>query len=145
MVEGRDVGEVAAALHTSLGLVLRRLRQLKGEGGLTVPEATALARLDRLGPMTPTELARVEQISPQSMGATLATLERRGLLERRPDPADGRRAVMSLTGLGAGMLRERRDERTERLAKALADGFSPAELDHLVAAAPLLERLAERI
>lgn len=137
--------EVAAALHTSLGLVLRRLRQLKSEGGLTMPEATALARLDRLGPMTPTALARLEQISPQSVGATLATLERRGLLERQPDPADGRRVRMSLTALGAGVLRDRRDERTERLAKALADGFSAAELELLEAAAPLLERLAERI
>jgi DNA-binding MarR family transcriptional regulator len=140
---GDETREVAAALHTSLGLVLRRLRQMKGEGGLSVPEATALARLDRLGPMSTAELARVEQISPQSMGATLTALEGRGLIARRPDPADGRRAVLSLTAAGRRVLRDRRDERTERIAKALAGRFTAAEVRRLGAAAPLLERLAE--
>ena len=37
-------------------------------------------------PATPGELAKLEQISPQSMGATLASLEARGLVQRRPDP-----------------------------------------------------------
>src|ERR1700758_1142023 len=95
-----DVNEVAGALRVSIGLLMRRMRQLKAEGEITLPESSALARLDRGGPATSSELARQEQISPQSMGATLAALEARGLVERRPDPADGRRAVMSITGPG---------------------------------------------
>jgi DNA-binding MarR family transcriptional regulator len=138
-----DVHEVAAALHTSLGMFVRRLRQLKAEGSLTLPESSALARLSRLGPATPGELARLEQISPQSMGATIAALEGRGLVERRPDPRDGRRVVLSLTSAGEETLRDRRDERTELLATVLTDGFSVRELAQLQAAAPLIERLAE--
>jgi DNA-binding MarR family transcriptional regulator len=77
---------VAAALRVSIGLLLRRLRQVQVEGELTLPESSALARLDRGGPTTPARWPRLEQISPQSMGATLAALEARGLVERRPDP-----------------------------------------------------------
>src|SRR5580658_4811586 len=103
-----DVNEVAAALRVSIGLFTRRLRQAQPDGELTLPETSALVRLDRGGPTTPGALAKLEQISPQSMGATLGALEERGLVERRPDPDDGRRAVMSLTGAGHQMLRNRR-------------------------------------
>jgi len=140
-----DVNEVAGALRVSIGLLMRRMRQLKAEGETTLPESSALTRLDRGGPATSSELARQEQISPQSMGATLAGLEARGLVERRADPADGRRAVMSITGPGQQVLRDRRNESTRRLARALSAGFSSAELDQLMAAVPLLERLAQNI
>ncbi len=143
---GPDVGEVAAALRDSIGLLRRRLRQVKAErGDLTLPESAALVRLDRGGPTTSGALARQEQISPQSMGATLAGLEARGLVERQPDPHDGRRVVISVTDAGRQVLRDRRNAHTELLARALADGFTAAELDVLAAAAPLLERLAERL
>jgi len=140
-----DVNEVAAALRVSIGLFVRRLRQAQPDGELTLPETSALVRLDRGGPTTPGALAKLEQISAQSMGATLGALEERGLVERRPDPEDGRRVVMSLTGAGLEMLRNRRNARTEELARALSAGFTQAECNQLMAAAPLIERLAQSI
>ena len=59
-----DVRDVAAALRVSIGLLLRRMRQVRVEGELTVPETSALARLDRNGPATSSALAKLEQISP---------------------------------------------------------------------------------
>jgi DNA-binding MarR family transcriptional regulator len=145
MPEDLDVNDVAAALRESIGLLLRRLRQVPAEGELTLPESAALTRLHRGGPATSSALAKLEQISPQSMGATLAALEARGLVERHPDPDDGRRVVLSITGAGRRLVHSKRNARTERLAKALAAGFSPAEIGQLMAAAPLLERLAQSI
>ena len=87
----------ARALFTSMGLLRRRLRAVGSPGELTFPEVAALARLQRNGPATSAELARIEQISPQSMGATLAGLQERGLVSRSADPDDGRRVVMSVT------------------------------------------------
>ena len=144
--EELDVPEVAAALRVSVGLLRRRLRQVQPDGAeLTWPETSALARLDRGGPTTSAALARLEQISPQSMGATLAALEARGLVARNPDPEDGRRAVMSLTDAGREVLRNKRDARAEQLAKALSAGFTRSELEVLRAAAPLIERLSQNI
>ena len=145
MAEELDVHDIAAALRVSIGLLLRRLRQVRPDDEITLPESSALARLDRTGPATPGALAKVEQISPQSMGATLAALEARGLVERRPDPADGRRVVLSVTDAGLELLRNKRGARIEQMAQALSAGFTAAELRHLAAAAPLLERLAQSI
>ena len=140
-----DVHDVAAALRVSIGMLLRRLRQVRPADELSLPESSALARLDRTGPATPGALAKLEQISPQSMGATLSTLEGRGLIERHADAQDGRRVVLSVTGAGRQVLRNKRDARTEQLAQALSAGFTPAEVSLLAAAAPLLERLAQTI
>jgi DNA-binding MarR family transcriptional regulator len=145
MQETPDVPEVASALRVSIGLLLRRLRQVQADGELTLPESSALTRLDRGGPATPSALARLEQISPQSMGATLSALEARGLVDRRPDPGDGRRVVVSLSETGRQALRNKRNARVEQLARALSSGFTHSELQQLMAAAPLLERLAQSI
>ncbi len=141
----QNVDQIAAALRVSIGLLVRRLRQIPVEGDLTLSETSALARLDRGGPTTPGALAKQEQISPQSMGATLAALEGRGLIERAADPDDGRRAVMSITDAGLELLRNRRNAKVQQLARALSADFSPAERDQLAAVAPLLERLAQSI
>jgi DNA-binding MarR family transcriptional regulator len=140
-----DPGAIAADLRLSIGLLLRRLRQIPTGDELTLSESAALARLDRGGPASAAELARAEQISPQSIGATLGTLQARGLIAKAADPADGRRMILSLTEAGLEVLRHRRNRRTEELARALSAGFTPAELEQLAAAAPLLERLANSI
>jgi DNA-binding MarR family transcriptional regulator len=136
------VGDVAAALQVSIGLLRRQLRQVPVEGELTSPETSALARLDRGGPTTAGALAKLEQISAQSMGATLGGLRARGLIESTIDPHDGRRVVLSLTKAGLDALRIRRNARADQLAQALSTGFTRGELKHLMAAAPLIERLA---
>jgi DNA-binding MarR family transcriptional regulator len=145
MVEDLDVNTVASALQVSIGLFTRRLRQSAVQSDLSLPEISALSRLERAGSATTSDLARVDQISPQAMGATLAALEERGLVERRPDPSDGRRVTMSVTKAGLQSLRNKRSARTEQLAKVLAGGFTQAEIEILRAAAPLIERLGESL
>ena len=140
-----DVGQIAATLRLSVGLLLRRLRQVPTTDELSLSESAALARLDRGGPATAAALARLEQISPQSMGATLSSLESLALVQRTPDPEDGRRVILSITEPGLQVLRDRRNARTERLAEALSSTFTGAELEQLMAVAPLLERLAQSI
>jgi DNA-binding MarR family transcriptional regulator len=140
-----DPDQLAVELRTSIGLLVRRLRQTPAEGELTLPETSALARLDRGGPTTAAALARLEQISPQSMGATLAALEERGLVKRRGDPRDGRRVILSLTTAGREVLQSRRNARARALAQALTAEFSAAEIRQLSAIVPLLERLAQSI
>jgi DNA-binding MarR family transcriptional regulator len=145
MSEDPDVHEVAEALRVNVGQLMRRLRQVKAEGDLTLPESSALARLDRGGPATASALAKAEQISRQSMGETLGALEARGLIERYPDPGDGRRVVLSVSEAGRRVLGDRRHAKTQRLAQALSASFSRPEREQLMAAARLIERLVQSI
>jgi DNA-binding MarR family transcriptional regulator len=140
-----DASEVAGRLRVSVGLFVRKLKQAPDAGELTLAESSALSRLERGGPATSSDLARLERISPQSMGVTVAALLERGLVERSRDPQDGRRIVLSITAEGRRTVHDRRGARTEKIAAALRDGFSDAELGQLLAAASLLERLAEKL
>ncbi|MEW1864006.1 MarR family transcriptional regulator [Streptomyces sp. NPDC088194] len=146
MADEPDAGEVAAVLLASFSVLLRRVRQVPAAGELTMPERSALSHLERSGPTTSSALAREVQITAQAMGTTIGALHTRGLVERRPDPDDGRRAVLTVTDAGRQALRDKRNARTELIAQALTSGmFTPAELDQLAAAAALLERLARNI
>ena len=136
---------MARALQAGLNSLNRRLRQAQVAGDLTMAESAALSRLHRLGPTTSAELAREERISAQSMGQTVAALESHGLLVRERDADDGRRIVLTLTQAGHEVVDRRHSARTQQLADALRAGFSPDELEVLRAAAPLLERLADRL
>jgi DNA-binding MarR family transcriptional regulator len=133
--------DVARALLLCVGLLRRRLRQVPVADALTFPETAALGRLDRGGPAAAADLARQEEISPQSMGATLGELEARGLVKRQPDPDDGRRILLSISAAGRRELNRRRNVRVKQLSEGLAD-FTDSELEQLATAAPLIERLA---
>ncbi len=139
------VEDVAAALQMSIGLFIRQVRQQQADGALTLPEASALRRLERGGPASVTELAKAEQISVQSMGTTLRTLQDRALIERHPHPSDGRRSVLFITKAGKRVLGDKRSARTKQLAKALSSAFTASELRQLATAAPLIERLAQHL
>jgi DNA-binding MarR family transcriptional regulator len=137
-----EVTRTAGELRALLGRLSRRLRQTSVVGEMTLSQASVLSLLEREGPATPGILATKEHISPQSMGAILISLEALGLVSRTPDPTDGRRLVISLTEAGLQAVRGSRRQREERLAQALADHFTPEEQQVLIAALPLLERLA---
>jgi DNA-binding MarR family transcriptional regulator len=137
--------ETATRLRAGVSAFRRRSQEALSEGDLTGPQLTALSRLDRLGPSTTAELARREQITPQAMGSTIASLEQRELVLRRPDSADARRAILSLTPAGLAAIRSGRSELVDRVAVALAASFTAEEIATLDAAARLIERLAEQL
>jgi DNA-binding MarR family transcriptional regulator len=140
---GAAVRETATRLRVGIGAFKRRTSETLTDGDLTLPQLTALSRLDRLGPSTTAELARREQITPQAMGATIASLEQRDLVVRRPDPVDGRRSILSLTPAGRAAVSSGRSAVVDQVAVVLAESFTSAEIATLDAAARLLERIAE--
>ncbi len=133
--------ELAAELRPVLGLLYRRIRQTKAAADLTLPESSALSRLDQHGPVTAAQLAKLEQISPQSIGTTLQSLDAKGLIARSSDPDDGRRVILSLTDVGHATVQSKRTARTEQLTRALA-ALSPADRSRLALALPVLEQLS---
>jgi len=66
----------------------------------------ALAILDGAGePLSPTEIARRLIVTTASITSLLDTLQRRGLVERRPDPADRRRLLITITPAAQELVR----------------------------------------
>lgn len=134
----------AADLQLVIGRIARALRQAHTIGDLTHSEASTLARLERGGPSSPGTLADEERVSPQAMATTVAALEAKGYVVRRPDPGDRRRAIVSLTDLGTEVRLGRRTENARRLEQGLTT-LDEAERRRLAAALPLLQRVAEAL
>src|ERR1700679_2228677 len=88
---------LAHELRETIGRVLRRLR---AQPGPSVGRMAVLGRLDRDGPASISDLAARERMRPQSMPQTVHDLESAGLVSRRRDPGDGRRAFIELTTAG---------------------------------------------
>ncbi|MER5274646.1 MarR family transcriptional regulator [Streptomyces sp. NPDC002809] len=133
--------EVANHLASVVGRLLRRLRSSSSESLLTPTQRSVLARLDDGGPATTADLARSEFVRPQSMRLTLGALEEQGLVDRAPDPVDGRKSVMSVTDAGRATLAEVRAAKRNWLADAIAAELDGAERRTVAEAAALVERL----
>jgi DNA-binding MarR family transcriptional regulator len=129
-------------LSLAIGQVLRRLRTESNPDGLTWSQTVALSRLKKAGPMTTADLARAESVKPQSMGATLAELEREGLVKRHPHPTDGRQVLFALTAEGVEARRKRSAAKQKWLLAAIAK-LDPAEQHTLMSAVALIKRLGE--
>jgi DNA-binding MarR family transcriptional regulator len=137
--------QAAGELRSALRPLTRRLRSDPVRGDLTLSELSLLARLEREGAMTPAELARREQVRPQSVVVPLARLEAHGLVRKTQDASDGRKLTLSLTRAGSARVGDARAERTRQLARAIAQALTPAEQDVLIRAIPLLDRVSQAL
>jgi DNA-binding MarR family transcriptional regulator len=136
---GTGVEELAHELWSVLGPLLRRVLACKS---MPFAQLAVLSRLERDGASTTSELATQERVRPQSMAATVAELQERGLVDRAPDPLDGRKILIRLTEAGARTLGRERAASQEWLRLALAERLGSAEQAELGRALRLIERLA---
>ncbi|HEX4735700.1 MAG TPA: MarR family transcriptional regulator [Thermoleophilaceae bacterium] len=141
MAEAPDTGAVASELRAVVGQLVRRLR---ARGSFPLSQGSVLGRLDREGPLSVSDLAHAERVRPQSMAQTVGDLEQAGLVSRRPDPHDGRRALVELTDAGREAVARERADRASWLALAIGEELTRGEQQALARALPLLRRLADR-
>lgn len=137
LADGALATEVAARLERLIGL----FRWLSPPSGLSLTSAATLATLDRSGPCRLTVLAAREGVTQPAMTQLVARLQDGGLVDRVPDPSDGRVVLIRITAAGQGMLARRRAVRAERLAGLLAR-LTPDEQRALAAALPVIDTLA---
>ena len=128
-------------LRVAIARLSRRLRKHE-VAGLTPTQLSALATVERAGPLRLGDLAAAEQIAPSTLTRLVSVLEDRGYVERRVVPGDARAWTLVVTTRGHEVLDRIRQENTIVLADSLLT-LSPDQLAALAAALPALEQLSD--
>jgi DNA-binding MarR family transcriptional regulator len=133
------VRTIADRLHSAAIHLLRRLRVEDKAIGLTGPRASALSVIVFRGPIAMGALADAEQVRRPTITRLVDGLERRGLVRRANDPADGRVQLVDATAAGKRLLQKGRARRVERLMQGVVQ-LSVDDQRVLARAADLMER-----
>jgi DNA-binding MarR family transcriptional regulator len=133
--------ELAARLRLAVMRLARRLRQ-QTVGDLSPTLISALATVERHGPLTLGRLAELEGVKRPSVTRIVAGLEEGGLVRSEVGADDRRVRRVSVTPAGRRLLQRSRTRKTAYLARHLRE-LSREEAAALAAAADALERLLE--
>jgi DNA-binding MarR family transcriptional regulator len=139
MVEDRSATE----LRESVMALARQMRRHRPDNGLTLSQMEVLGEVSRTGVIAPVELATRMHVRVQSLTDSINELASRGLVARRPDPADRRRQLIEPTPAGNTLLADDRAERDTWLDATMRDNLSRLEFDLLMLVAPVLRKLAD--
>jgi DNA-binding MarR family transcriptional regulator len=135
--------EIAVVDFTqAVWMLVRRVRAAAASHELSLTESAVMARLAKGGPATIADMARAESMKPQSMGATITSLEEMGLVQRKPHPTDGRQVNFELTVQGAAMRKSARDAKRTWLAHAIAQ-LDEQDQQTLFNAGEIIKRLVQ--
>jgi DNA-binding MarR family transcriptional regulator len=137
--EPETVAGLASMLRIATMRLARRLRAERSDETLGLSQLSALATLDRFGPLSPTALAEHERIQPPSMTRVIAALEARDLIARGAHPSDRRQSVIAITDAGHKIVVEDRRRRQAWLAQRIEE-LEEDERARLRAALPILQR-----
>lgn len=135
-----DRTEIAARLAAAVGRINRRARSDSAALGYGI--VSALATIQREGPLRPGDLSRLEVVTKPTMTRILTELEQRGFIAREADPTDGRAFMVSITPEGAAAVEEARSQRTGIVAELIHD-LPVEDLDAIAGALDALERVAQ--
>jgi DNA-binding MarR family transcriptional regulator len=130
----------ADRLTLVVGRLNRRLQT--ATGGLSHGLLSTLAVLTKHGPLRLSDLAQLEGVSAPSMTRTIAELESRGFVSRRPDPDDGRAVLVEAAEAGTAAIQEARATRS-RVTAQLLESLDPHDSAAILAALPALERMTD--
>ena len=143
MSPSTDPEVLADSIGDMLASLRRAMRSGRQIGDLPPRHEAALAWLRRKRQLTTAELARNEQITPQSMGTVVAELVERGLVVKSRDPEDGRRELLTLTDAGAATVNRTDEARHADLVQLLATKLTAAERDTVARGLAVLMKIEE--
>ena len=132
---------LALEIRVVASALVRRLRAESLNDTLTMSENAVLSWLLKSGRSTVADLARMEQMTPQSMGAIVASLEDKKLVSRTVDREDARRWNASLTATGERVVLEMRAARHAWMNRAIKERLDDDERRELAAALTLLKKV----
>lgn len=128
--------EALRVLESEVGVLIRRVRRVIGERAREVhPDLLPssylmLGHVRDHGPLRASALSNVFDIDKGAISRQVQHLIDLGLLDRAPDPADGRATLLSISDEGRGRLERIATERSQLLAARLED-WDPADIEQL--------------
>jgi len=134
-----DVAAIAGRLRLSATRLARQLRQ-EASTGLSPSQLSALAQVERHGPLTLGALAERERVAPPSVTRVVSKLEGNGLVTRQPSPDDRRVVNVVVTRAGADLLDQSRRRKDAWLAARITE-LDEADRARLEAALDVLDAL----
>ncbi|WP_395658200.1 MarR family winged helix-turn-helix transcriptional regulator [Nocardioides sp.] len=145
MSDGKDTLDSAARdLNSAAIHLLRGLRAVDRESGLTAARLSALSVLVFGGPCTLGRLARAEDVSSPTMTRIVDGLVGLGLAVREPHPGSAREVLVRATPDGTDLMTRAADRRVAAIAAALRALPTP-ERRAVVAASPALRALSSAV
>jgi DNA-binding MarR family transcriptional regulator len=129
-----DAPAVVDSVLLALMAIGRLMRQRVDGDQLDPGTFWLLKTISVRGPLRVTELAGCANLDTSTVSRHVAQLDRAGLVERTPDPDDGRAQRIQLTGPGSTQLQSAFARRRELLSRALVGWQSDdiALLDQLL-------------
>jgi DNA-binding MarR family transcriptional regulator len=131
----------AVTLRVALARIYRAMR-MRATTEITPSQVSVLFRIEQSGPIRMGVLAHLEHITPASLSKVVDSLEALALVEREPDPLDGRVTLLKVSDAGRELISERQAESTLALEEALTK-LTPSERAVVLRSLPTLEKLAE--
>lgn len=138
---GLEPLDVADRLHSAAIRLLRAVRVVDGETGLSAPKLSVLSVLTYGGAKSLSALARAEQVTAATMSKLVSDLEAEGLVAKRVDANDRRGLRIDVTSKGRALFQAGRKRRLDLLRRRVAN-LTAAERKQLADAAALMLRLA---
>jgi MarR family transcriptional regulator, organic hydroperoxide resistance regulator len=140
----RPLGEVLSFMRLLWAVtqgVESRSKRMRTELGVTGPQRLVLRIVGHFAPIFPGDVAKILHVDPSSLTGVLHRLESAGFLRRRRDPADGRRALLTLSATGK-RLNARHEGTVELAVRRTLSGVSKTQLK---ATGDLLKALAKEL
>src|SRR5215469_6328863 len=136
--------ELATALRTTIHRLVKLLRrESRNDAQLSLTERSTLGLLYPDLTLAPSEIARMEKVTTQSMSQVINHLMELDLISRTPSGEDKRKVLLSLTPAGRVYVEQRRRDKQEWLANALHEKLGSADKDLLMEALHLLTKLID--
>ncbi len=137
----RDI-EIANALRTTIGRLVKLMRrETRNESQLSLTERSTMGLLYPDSRLAPSEIARIEKVTTQSMSQVINHLVELEYISRTPSDDDKRKTILRLTDAGRRRVESARQEKAEWLAQMLYQRITSQEKEILMESIDILSKI----
>jgi DNA-binding MarR family transcriptional regulator len=136
--------ELATGLRTTVSRLIKLLRrETRNDAQLSLTERATLGLLYPDNRLAPSDIARTEKVTTQSMSQVISHLAELNYIHRNPSEEDKRKVLLSLTAAGREYVEQLRRDKQEWLAGALRERTTPQEKATLAEALKIIDKLID--